>query len=323
MAAMLIVVVGMTTLYVRRAPTAQGSPAVARLTVALPAGDRLGSLDRSAVALSPGGTRLVYVGIRDSNQRLYLRSLDELDSKAISGTEGATNPFFSPDGQWIGYFALGKLRKVSVAGGAVETVCEAGGGLGGTWGPDNSIYFAAGAFSGLWKVSGSGGIQSTGIDIWTLSPQNNRKPQIFLKTPSDEHSPQFSPDGRWLAYVSNESGRDDVYVQPFPGPGRRWPISTEGGSQPRWSRSGRELFYRGGDQVLAVDITGQPSFVAGSPRPLFEAPFVSYGESFISYDVAPDGRFLGIRDINPGSPTNQINVVLNWTEELKRRVPTR
>jgi hypothetical protein len=72
-----------------------------------------------------------------------------------------------------------------------------------------------------------------------------------------------------------------------------------------------------------VDITGQPSFVAGSPRPLFEAPFVSYGESFISYDVAPDGRFLGIRDINPGSPTNQINVVLNWTEELKRRVPTR
>jgi hypothetical protein len=109
----------MTALYFRRAPAPQGSPAVARLTVALPAGDRLGSLQFPAIALSPAGTQLAYVGLRESKQQLYFRSLDGLDSKAISGTEGATSPFFSPDGQWIGFFALGKLKKVSVAGGAV------------------------------------------------------------------------------------------------------------------------------------------------------------------------------------------------------------
>ena len=75
--------------------------------------------------------------------------------------------------------------------------------------------------------------------------------------------------------------------------------------------------------MMAVDITSGPGFVAGSPRLLFEVPLGSYGDSFVSYDVAPDGRFLGIRDVNPDPPTNQINVVLNWFEELKRRVPTR
>jgi serine/threonine protein kinase len=585
-AAMLIVVVGMATLYFSRAPAPQGSPAVARLTVALPAGDRIGSLSVPAIALSPAGTQLAYVGLRDSKQELYLRSLDGLDSKVISGTEGATSPFFSSDGQWIGFFALGKLKKVSVAGGAVEILSDAastGGGWGGSWGPDNSIYFAASGFSGVWKVSASGGmptevtrldrsqgeishrwpqllpgghavlftvwtgpgldehrieVQSlqtgdrrvlvrggttgryvasghlvyaradalmavrmdldrleavsgspvllneqvrgggegahyavsdsgqlvyvpgnvrryerqlvwvnrngdaeavplpardystvalspdgsqaavqiedgtaaiwiydfarttltrltsgtsssqlpvwtsdgrrvvyrgtrrgsrnlfwkpadaateeerltteedrnhtpgswsrdgkwlaftssaggTGIDIWTLSLGDNGKPQVFLETPSNERSPQFSPDGRWLAYASNESGREQIYVQPVLGPRRKWQISTDGGSEPRWSRSGRELFYRIGDKMMAVDITSGPDFVAGSPRLLFEVPLASYGSNLMSYDVAPDGRFLGIRDVNPDPPTNQINVVLNWHNELKRLVATR
>jgi hypothetical protein len=182
---------------------------------------------------------------------------------------------------------------------------------------------------GSWSQDGKwlafqGVDRATGVDIWTLSLEDNREPQIFLKTPSDEATPQFSPDGRWLAYVSNESGRDEIYVQPFPGRARKWPISTEGGSQPRWSRSGRELFYRSGGKMMAVDIASRPSFVAGSPRLLFEAPFVTAGDHLISYDVAPDSqRFLGIREINPDPPATQINVVLNWLEELKRRVPTR
>jgi eukaryotic-like serine/threonine-protein kinase len=269
MAAMLIVVVGMTTLYVRRAPTAQGSPAVARLTVALPAGDRLGSLDRSAVALSPGGTRLVYVGIRDSNQRLYLRSLDELDSKAISGTEGATNPFFSPDGQWIGYFALGKLRKVSVAGGAVETVCEAGGGLGGTWGPDNSIYFAAGAFSGLWKVSGSGGIPT---EVTKLDPSQGEISHRW---------PQVLPGGKAVLFtVWTGPGLDEqrVEVHSLLTGGRR--VLVRGGTTGRYVATGH-LVYARADVLMAVRMDLDRLEAAST------APFYCLSKSELEAAAAP------------------------------------
>src|SRR5574341_1469887 len=95
----------------------------------------------------------------------------------------------------------------------------------------------------------------------------------------------LSPDGRWLAYVSSESGRTEVYVRPFPGLGGKWQISTEGGSFPVWARSGKELFYRYRDKMMAVNIMMQPSFVAGTPRLLFEAKYVPG-----PFDVGPDGR---------------------------------
>src|SRR5439155_12260300 len=141
-----------------------------------------------------------------------------------------------------------------------------------------------------------------------------RKPQPFLRTPFVEAAPTFSPDGRRLAYVSNESGRFEIYVQPFAGPGGRWPISTEGGSEPVWARNGREIFYRNGGKMMVVDITTQPGFSAGAPRLLFEGPYVR-GAWTPYYDVAPDGQ----RFLMAECPPAQINVVLNWFEELKRR----
>ena len=95
-----------------------------------------------------------------------------------------------------------------------------------------------------------------------------RKAQPFLRTPFVESVPRFSPSGRWLAYVSDESGRPEIYVQPYPGPGGKWQISTEGGTEPVWNPNGRELFYRSGDKMMAVDIATQPSFAAGKPRVL-------------------------------------------------------
>ena len=127
----------------------------------------------------------------------------------------------------------------------------------------------------------------------------------------------FSPDGRWLAYVSNDSGRNEVYVQPFPGPGARLPISNDGGAEPVWSRNGREMFYRNGDKVMAVEVTLQPSFAAGKPRPLFEGRY-HYVAGFRNIDVFPDGRFLMIQSHQESVPT-QINVVQNWVAELERR----
>ncbi len=164
---------------------------------------------------------------------------------------------------------------------------------------------------------------TTGYDLWVLR-LGDHKAQPFLRTPFNESVPRFSPDGRWLAYISDESGRYEIYVQPYPGPGGKWQISTEGGTEPAWNPNGRELFYRSGDKMMAVDIATQPSFAASKPRVLFEGRYEPTPATFPNYDVSRDGqRFLMLKPSEAGeaAPT-QINVVLNWFEELKRRVPT-
>jgi Tol biopolymer transport system component len=164
---------------------------------------------------------------------------------------------------------------------------------------------------------------TTGYDIWVLR-LSDRKAQPFLRTPFNESAPRFSPDGRWLAYVSDESGHWEIYVQPYPGPGGKWQISTEGGTEPTWNPNGHELFYRSGDKMMVVEIATQPSFTVGKPRVLFEGRYEPSPATSPNYDVSPDGqRFLMFKtaEASEATPT-QINVVLNWFEELKRRVPT-
>jgi Tol biopolymer transport system component len=122
----------------------------------------------------------------------------------------------------------------------------------------------------------------------------------FLVTPSDECAPCFSPDGKWIAYVSDQSGLDEVYVRPYArgqAPGSRIAISTWGGIEPRWSPDGRELYYRRRTQLYAVSFeAGQPA-TAGRPQLLFDEPYhlSPVGRGNPNYDVAPDGRFLMIR----------------------------
>jgi hypothetical protein len=171
---------------------------------------------------------------------------------------------------------------------------------------------------------------TTGYDIWVLrmgDPSQGsgqvRKAQPFLRTPFNEAAPRFSPDGRWLVYASDESGRFEIYVQPYPGPGGKWQISTEGGTEPVWNRNGRELFYRSGNKMMAVDIATQPGFAAGKPRMLLEGPYLPTPATFPNYDVSPDGqRFLMLKPTEQAQAAQtQINVVLNWFEELKQKVP--
>ncbi len=163
---------------------------------------------------------------------------------------------------------------------------------------------------------------TTQRDIWVLR-LGDRKAQPFLRTRFDESVPRFSPDGRWLAYISNESGRFEIYVQPYPGPGGKWQISTEGGTEPAWNPNGRELFYRSGDKMMAVDIATQASFAVGKPRMLFEGPYLPGPATSPNYDVAPDGqRFLMLKPSEQAEAAlTQINVVLNWFEELKQKAP--
>ena len=562
-------------------PTPSPRP-ISRFTITLPPGQQLTGLDTGpAVALSPDGTHLAYVAIQGGTQQLYLREMDSVESKPIPGTEGAVNPFFSPDGQWVGFFAGGNLKKVPVSGGAAVTLGDASNPHGASWGsqgmiaftPANglgvqqvsdaggtpqpltplekgelshlwpeflpggkAVLFAAGStainftnarvavqsvgtgerrnlvqvgtnpryapsghlvyaqggslmavpfdpqrlavtgtavpvvegvlqspvsgaaqysisatgslvyvlggvqsnqsklvwvsrsgaeqplaaparayrgprvspdgrrvavtiqeqesqvwlydlsretltrltFGGnvnnnpswtpdgkriafessnegplniFWQLAdGSGGLErlttseyvhvphswspdgqllafieytpTTGYDIWLLR-MGDHKAQPFLRTPFNESVPRFSPDGRWLAYISDESGRYEIYVQPYPGPGGKWQISTEGGTEPAWNPNGRELFYRSGDKMMAVDITTQPGFAAGKPRMLFEGRYRPTPVTSPNYDVSSDGqRFLMLKPSEQAqaAPT-QINVVLNWFEELKRRVP--
>ena len=144
-----------------------------------------------------------------------------------------------------------------------------------------------------------------------------RKMTPFLKTEFDETNGDFSPDGRWIAYGSNESGRYEVYVQPFPGPGGKWQISTAGGSNPVWRRDGKELFYFGADRkMIAVPVTIGSSFESGTPAALFDAHIKNDPDRH--YDVSADGeRFLIVTPLaEETSPP--ITLVQNWTAGLKR-----
>jgi Tol biopolymer transport system component len=567
----LAVVVGILVWILKPSPPTVQAPA--HLVVAMPPGDRLQTTNLT-LAVSPDGTQLAFVAIRGGVPQLYLRALDNPEAKSIPGTDGAFNPFFSPDGQWIGFFAERKMKKVSISRGAPQILCDAGRSRGATWGPDDTIIFSPSLSSGLWRVSASGGqpqmltapdaskseyshrypqvlpggkgvvftalrgfgwdetqvevlrldtkerrvvirgghtgrfvtsghliyyragallavpfdlsrlktmstapltiadgvLQAggttvaaysvsaagtlaylpaaagsrqfeqrlvwvdrqgkietlsgppraygfptispdgkqaaviitssteqvwiydlargtltrltsepgssrdpvwtpdgrrlayrsnqagiwniywrpadgsgseerlttsdnnntpqswspdgkvlafievnptTGVDILTLPLEGDRRPQPFLRTSYNESAPAFSPDGQWLAYQSDESSGFQVYVQPYPGPGRKWQVSTEGGGFPKWNPNGRELFYRNGEKSMVVDVTTSPTFNAGKPRLLYEGP---------AGNPAPDGqRFLGIQAVEPEQPPMQIHVVLNLSEELKRR----
>ncbi len=551
-----------------------------RSAVTLPAGQALETSmgNASAVALSPDGSRLVYLGRTGATVQLYLRPIDQFEAKPIAGTEDAYGPFFSPDGQWLGFFAAGKLKKVALAGGPATTLAEAPTPDGGSWGRDDTIVFAPDSWAqGLWRVPAAGGkaepltkpdpkksesshglpqhlpngevilftarsgpstenaviealtlktgvrrvltkggsntcylptghlvyarggallaapfdparlaltgqalpvlegvltnsfsgtahfsvgadgtlvylpssalhaerslvgvdrsgvaklltgarrayedmslspdgrrlaltIEGPAWNIWileiargTLTPltlehdnrdplwtsdskrvayssfrngryglywkpadgsgpeeqltsseyyqgpsswspdgqvlaygeappetqfdiwllplggaPGDRKPRPLVKTKFDENFAAFSPDGRWLAYTSIESAHEENYVQAYPGPGARVQVSTEGGRVPVWAASGRELYYRNGDKMMAVAIETKPTFKAASPRVLFQGRYWFAGRD---YDVSPAGdRFYFIQE---GPPPTEIRIIQNWFDDLNRRL---
>jgi Tol biopolymer transport system component len=584
---------------------------VARVLVGVTPAERLQALladktsnegrpSRTAMVWSPDGRSIVFSGAQGDRQQLYVRALDQLDATPIAGTDGASNPFFSPDGRWLGFWSAGALRKIPMGGGPPTTLCESPPVFGASWGSNDTIVFSR-SREGLWRISAAGGtpqrvttpdakkgevkhllpqllpgnqavlftvthsplpkwddteivvqslatserkvvvqpgadaryvasghllymrrgvlmaapfdprrLQTTGgaigvvanvmqaanmlneawdsgagqfsvsesgsllyvpggifpdperllvwvdrtgavesvpapvraystprlspdgrgIVLWTngdrnmwyydlsrrslvrvtsdgrnarpiwtpdgkrivfgsaaggdenlfwqpadgsgtaerlttcqclnvagawspdgetlifvnnapgttdiqaLSIAGDRRPRVVVAKPGFVTSyPDLSLDGRWLSYASDESGRFEVYVQPFPGPGPRRQISTDGGTAPAWSRSGRELFYTtalsvGGQAdvstMMAVPVTLAHGFTAGAPRALFEG---RYGATAIvrGYDVAPDGRRFLMVQQKERAPTIASHMILvqNWVDELKRRVPTK
>jgi len=162
---------------------------------------------------------------------------------------------------------------------------------------------------------------STNLELWVLPMDGDRKPFPFIKAAFGVNQGQFSPDGRWVAYASNESGKWEVYVAPFPGPGGYWKVSTAGGSEPRWRRDGKELFYLAPDgKLMAVEVRPGATFEAGAGVPLFQTRRrepVSTADLF-SYDVSPDGQRFLISTTVEDLTASPLTVVLNWTSDLKK-----
>ena len=165
----------------------------------------------------------------------------------------------------------------------------------------------------------------TARDLYVLALDGDLTPELFLATPFQERGVSFSPDGQWIAYVSDESGQNEVYVRPYPGPGGQVIISTGGGEEAVWGPDGSELFYRNGDQVMIVQVSTGQTWSAETPAPLFAVPYVldnaAGGGGNPNYDISPEGdQFIFVERESPAEAT-QVTVILNWSEELKARVP--
>jgi Tol biopolymer transport system component len=595
--ALALIAIALAIGFVLRAPKPPQPLQAMRLSAEIGADASVYPAGGSSVILAPDGTRLAFVASgSDQKRRIYVRSLDQLQATVLSGTENARDPFFSPNGQWIGFFADGKLKKISAQGGAAFTLCDAPSDLGGSWGDDGTIVFtpdqrvtlskvssaggtpqplttldkqadeitqrwpqvlpggtavlftsnthlnnyedadivvystASGqrktlqrggfyarylpsghlvyihegtlyavpfdlkrlevtgqpapilegmvtgpAFGGaqvsfsetgnLVYVAGRGGGQNVSIywmdregrftllreapgnyrnpafspdgkrlaldifdgkrfDIWvyewerdtltrltfggeanqfpvwtpdgqrivyssqekggvfnlwwirsdgagdaqrlteskstqrtgswrpdgkvlafmqlnpdsswdimTLPIEGDEKsgwkpgePKPFLNSASFGIEPAFSSDGRWLAYVSNESGNFEVYVRPFPGPGGRWQVSTGGGGYPQWSRNGKELFYRTEDsKIMVVTYTASgDSFHADKPQLWSSGQFTDRGPGNRNFDLHPDGKrfaVLKVAGTEEAAAVNKVSFIFNFFDELRRKVP--
>ncbi len=578
--------------FVQRAPK---SPQLMRLSTEIGVDASLYIAQGASAILSPDGSRLALVAIgSDQKQRIYVRALDQLQATTLPGTENARDPFFSPDGQWIGFFAEGKLKKISVQGGAAVAVCDVPNDRGGSWGDDGMIAFAKDSTSALSIVSSAGGTPqalttldkqagestqrwpqvlpggksvlftsnntltnfedadivvysvethqrkvlqhggfyarylpsgfvvyihegtlfavpfdpgrqkvtgqpapilegvassavggaqfsfsetgnflyitgkglgqevsiywmdregkftplretlanyydlafspdgkrlaldiddgkrrdiwvyewerdiltrltftgvSNGYPVWTpdgqrivyssqekggaqnlwwiradgagdaqrltedkytqiahswrpdgkvlafsqVNPGTNydvmtlsiegeksggkpEEPKPFVNSTFTEGDPVFSPDGRWLAYESDESGNYEVYVRPFPGPGGKWQVSSGGGKFPKWSRNGKEFFYRTEDRkIMMVTYTASgDSFHADKPQLWSPGQFTDRGTGFYTFDVHPDGRRFAVLKgaaTEQGAAVNHVNFIVNFFDEVRSKVP--
>jgi serine/threonine protein kinase/Tol biopolymer transport system component len=279
-------------------------------------------------AFSPDGKRLA-LEIFDGKRRdiwVYEWERDALTRLTFAG-EGDSKPVWTPDGQRIVYSSQEKGGALNLwwiradgAGDAQRLAESKSQQYATSWRPDGKVL----AFFQL--------NPGTSYDIMTLSIEGDEKsgwrtgePKPFLNSVFFELEPAFSPDGRWLAYHSNESGSNEVYVRPFPGPGGKWQISTGGGVAPRWSPNGRELFYRTTDsKIMVVTYTASgDSFHADKPQLWSPGQFTERGATR-NFDLHPDGKRFAVLKA-PGTEQaaalNKVSFIFNFFDEIRRKLP--
>ena len=274
------------------APRAFTSPAVSR------DGRRL------AFALAEGDRRDIWI---------YEPATDTLTRATVEGDNFA--PIWSPDSQRLTYTSLREgmyhlmWQPTDGSRPAESLVSNRYVLIAGAWTSDNRTF--------LYSVQSP----AEDGDIMAVRLDGDRRPEPLIELPGGQRFPRLSPDGRWLAFVSTETKRTEVYVTAFPAVGTRRPISTEGGREPAWSADGRQIFFRSGTRMFAAPVDASGSFSFGKPRVLFDAPYVINNVYGLDYSIAPDGRFLMVKPDPDEQIPSRIAVVLNWTDELLRRVP--
>lgn len=271
-------------------------------------------------ALSPDGKRLAVT--RSANgepSKIWIKRLDRGPSIQLAGDGVNFQPAWSPDGRSV-TFTVNPTKGSSYL--AIERAD--GGAPGAAWLRGTGNLFNAGwSPDGKWLIFGTDVAAPGAGDILAIRPGVDTAPIKVVATAFTESSPAISPNGRWLAYSSNEGGKDDIYVVPFPNTrGGKWAVSTDGGTEPVWSHRGTELFYRdaSGD-LVAVRVNANLTFSVGHSTVLFPAAGYASLPFTAQYAVARDDRrFLMIRPLETKSPDNII-VVENWFEELKTAAP--
>jgi serine/threonine-protein kinase len=271
--------------------------------------------------LSPDGRKLALVVSGD----IYVHDLDQDTASRLTFSGDASSPVWARDSKHLVFQSVSNGRRISWVrsdgAGDPQLLLEQ---------TNNAV---PASFSRTGRLAYLERNPQTGLDLWTLpldltDPDHPKpgKPEPFLRTPNDESIPRFSPDSRWIAYRSNESRNNEIYVQPFPvANGGKWQISTGGGTYPLWSNNGRELFYETADyRIMVVDYTvNGASFIPGKPRLWSDKQLFYPGTT--NMDLAPDGkRFAVLAPLeNTGREKGSVQVVflLNFFDELKRRIP--
>ncbi len=265
------------------------------------------------VSLSPDGRRLAFSLATDQASRLdiWVRDLARgVNSRLTFDPKDEIAPVWSPDGDRI---VFGRFRE------GLRCYIKAVNGVGG----EDSLACAPGNLEGPFDWSGAANvILLSRIDtemkweIWEAPASGLQAPRPLIQSPFNVRWGRLSPDGRWLAYASSESGRDEVYVVPYPGPGSKLQISTAGGSYPQWRADGRELYFQGLDQsIMAVDVHANTDFEADLPKPLFKTTLTEGRYPGYRWAVSRDGqRFLV--NTTSGAGDARVIVVLNWAAEL-------
>ena len=252
------------------------SPQILRFVVEVPPGEEL-ALGWGSVAVSPDGGRLAYVATREGVRRLFLLEMDESEAVVIAGTEDAFDPFFSPDGQWVGFFTDDKLKKVSVRGGPPVTLCDAANSRGASWGPDDTIVFAAGSPTSLSRVSSGGGVPEI---LTTPDPEQREFGHLW---------PVLLPNGRAVLFaIDTGEGFDNalIAVQSLETGERKSPL--EGGTAPRYAPTGHIVYARE-DKLLAVPFDLEDLVVTGHPIPVLENVAVNRFLGFAQFSFSRDG----------------------------------
>jgi serine/threonine-protein kinase len=266
-------------------------------------------------------------------------------------------PRFSPDGRQVAVTHAGALDSEvwihDVARGTSTRLTSGGRNLWPVWSPDGTqIAYAssrAGSTNVYWRrADGAGPEEQLTSTEYTYFPQSwsGRHAALVLSATGSQNSvttvmlpvqgnrqpvqllesslmASFSPDGRWVAYISNISGRNEVYVRPYPGPGAALQVSTSGGEEPVWARQGHELFFRNGDAMMSVDLrSAGDRLIAGPAKPLFSGRYATGGVR-TAYDVSADGQtFLMVKLLQPREDLSRFNLVQNWFDVLKTRTPS-